>query len=94
MNKDGSRLRKGAGLGTLSIPNARTAEHCHNWNTRVRGFKHSPIVGTTKNPLPKTAKREECNFYFFKLLHPLGTEFYLMAPACWIGATANARSIL
>jgi hypothetical protein len=76
MNKDGSRLRKGAGFGTLSIPNALTAEQRHDRNTRLRGFKDSPIVGTTKNPLPKTAKRGECDFYFFSLLHPLRTDFY------------------
>jgi hypothetical protein len=51
-------------------------------------------LSAPEESLPKTAKREECNFYFFKLLRPLGTEFYLMAPAYWIGATANARSIL
>jgi hypothetical protein len=81
MNKDGSRLRKGAGLDTTSIPNALTVEQRYNWNTRLRGFKHSPIVGITENLLPKTAERGERDFYFFSLLHPLRTDFYLMVPA-------------
>jgi hypothetical protein len=81
INKGGSRLRKGAGLGTLSVPNALTAEQCHNWNMRLRWFKHSPVVGITKNLLPKTAERGERDFYFFSLLRPLRTDFYLIDPA-------------
>jgi hypothetical protein len=61
---------------------------------RLRWFKHSPVVGITKNLLPKTAERGERDFYFFSLLRPLRTDFYLIDPAYWIGATANARSIL
>jgi hypothetical protein len=80
-------------LDTRSIPKARSAEQCHNWNTRLRGFKHSPIVGITKNLLPKMVKRLEYDFYYFSLLQSLRTDFY-MAPAYWNGATANARSVL
>jgi hypothetical protein len=76
MNKGGSRLRKGAGLGTISIPNTLTTEQCHDWNTRLRRFKHSPVVAITENLLPKTFKRGERDFYFFSLLHPLRTDFY------------------